>query len=194
MWLSFHILLLYFRVSFYTTIPRHFLLLYIWNNNNSEVDFVFKTQAKQITQQQKCSDYVIGQSSMLWLGRAEPVFCDSLSLYLCVLCYVSHGGSQNHYRHFSHSTILLSHYIICLRNISIPLLLVAANDAKTHTMKGVGCTNHGKKVFLSFLIVKLESKQKKRGKNLAMTFLLIVIFCGDLRQKKNYVITNLSAI
>ena len=72
--------------------------------------------------------------------------------------------------------ILLSHYIICLRNISIPLLLVAAvifvaNDAKTHTMKGVGCTNHGKKVFLSFLIVKLESKQKKRGENLAMTFL-----------------------
>ena len=43
--------------------------------------------------------------------RGIPI-CDSLSFYLCVLCYISHGGSYDHYRHFSHSTNLLSHYKI----------------------------------------------------------------------------------
>ena len=66
--------------------------------------------------------------------------------------------------------ILLSHYILCLRIISIPLLLVAAVifvaiDAKNTHNEGGGVHKSWKeKSFFLFLIVKLESKQKKEGK------------------------------
>ena len=116
---------------------------------------------------------MIGESSTVWLSRAEPVFCTSLSLKLweplvvCVLCY-KYLMKDRRITIGTQALVNLRPYYLMhymLKKYFDPVvILLPMTQTHTHTTNGVGYTIISFFFYIPHYIprVKLESKQLRK--------------------------------
>ena len=126
----------------------YFLLFYIWDNNNSEVDCVFKTQAKVKPQEQKCSD--MQQVRAVCFAQAGQSQSSVIACHFtCVCCVINLMedrritlGTQSFYD--PDPTISLYNMLKKYFNPNVIGSYYLLQMIQTHTQQR-GCTKHGKK-------------------------------------------------